>query len=422
MVPAAGAQAATPRYVGPQVPSAGDAPYSVLLLAGFSSRTGSILDESRILTAAHCVYDGGQVLPPNLFLVIAGTNQTVSPAPPAGTEFRSVASIRVHPAYNPATGGPGDVAILQLTRPLIVNGSVGPIPVTEVGASPALGSVVRGYGWGVQSTDGADDGYEHSLADMTVRAATDCAPGAAGIFCVQSPTGAACPGDSGGPIVSGAGLLVGTMSFRVNATCAAGNVDGIIDLGTPAIGLWVRGNDSPPPMPFTDKPATLAPPPLTGGAATCTGPAWSGSPTLTTVFFHVGDGAVVQSGPSTTYAPGKSDVGATIGCRSHAQTPGGTAEMAAAATIKVQAAPLSVRAAAKSATVSYGGPGDLPVKLVLSRGGHQAWSRTTAKRRVALPSRVKAGRRYRLCAAAPAAGPFAAAESCVRWRAPKAGR
>jgi hypothetical protein len=413
----ASASAATPRYVGPAVASSADAPYTVLILLPSGYCTGSILDASRVLTAGHCVYDtNNQVLPPSMFLVSAGTNQFVSKSAPPDYEARLVASVRVHPAYNPAVGGAGDVAILQLTRPLTFNGSVGAIPLIDVGPAPATGSIVRGYGWGIQSTDGAEDGYEHSLADLTVRAASTCSAGVAGIFCLQSPTGEACHGDSGGPIVSASGQLVGAVSYGVSVTCQANNVDAMVDLAAPAIALWLRGNDNPPAMPFTDKPATLTPPPLTGGAATCTPPTWTSSPTLTTVFFQTADGAVVQDGPSNTYVPRPADVGKTLGCRSHAQTAGGTADMPAGGTIAVQAASLSVRPAKKTASISYTGPEDLPLKVTIVRGGHTAWTKTTASRRVALPSSLRSGI-YRLCVDAPAAGQFASGQSCNPWRA-----
>jgi hypothetical protein len=92
--------------------------------------------------------------------------------------------------------------------------------------------------------------------------------------------------------------------------------------------------------------------------------------------------------------------------------------MPADGTIAVQAATLDLHAAAKSVSLSYTGPEGLPLKLTLARGGHTAWSKTTAARRVTLPSTVHTGL-YQLCAAAPAAGQFASAQDCTHWRAPK---
>jgi trypsin len=419
LVAAASADAAVSKYIGPRVGSAADAPFTALVETIDAECTGSILDASRILTAAHCVYGGaGQLLTPSQVLVAAGTDNYVAPEPPPDWEVRPVGAIRVHPAYNPAIYGLGDVAILQLTRPLTINGAGWAIGLVGAGPPPTVGSVMRGFGWGIQNSDGTNDQYEHTVSDMTVQPTSTCAKGVAGVFCIQSPTGASCHGDSGGPIVSSGGLLAGSVSYGISSACGANFVNAMVDLSTPAIAQWISGSDSPPAMPYTDQPATLAPPPLTGGAATCTAPAWTGAPALTTVFVHVADRAVVQEGPSTTYAPGPADAGKVLGCRSHAETPGGVADMPAEGTISVQAATHSVRGAKRSASISYTGPGDLPLKLTLKRGGHTAWTKTTTARRVALPSTLHPGS-YQLCADAAAAGQFASAQSCTHWRAAK---
>jgi hypothetical protein len=214
-------------------------------------------------------------------------------------------------------------------------------------------------------------------------------------------------------------VQVGVTGTRIGTNCSAGSQLGFADLTAPAIAQFVRGNDSPPPLPMASAPATLAPPPLTGGSATCTAPQWSNAATTTTVFFHRDGGQVVQDGASTSYQPKASDVGHELGCRSVAQAAGGSATAPAATGLKVLAPTLAVRAAKRTATVSYTGADGLKLTATLTNArGRKAWDGTVpASRHVQLPRRASGI--YRLCVDAQAAGQFAAAQACTRWRAPK---
>jgi hypothetical protein len=418
---AVAAGAAAPRYSGPAVASALDAPYTVFILwetdSAIGQCTGTILDERRVLTAAHCTFgpDGQPLGPANLVLV-AGTAQLVSDEPPPEVQFAEVAGIRRHPASAGDEVTPfADVAVLELATPWTLTAAVSPIPLTPVGASISPGAIVRGFGWGGSGPDGID-GHMHTL-DMTVGAADDCEPGRVGVACASSPAGGICSGDSGGPIVAtdGSGRLLGVASTGAGE-CTAGTIAGFVDLAAPGIGLWVRGDDAPPAMPETTASPALSAPPLRGGSATCAAPPWTGADVTTTVFAHADTGTVVQDGASTTYVPQRSDVGHELTCRSVAASAGGTASIRAESAVSIVAAELRVVVGRRHLAISYTGAPRLPLRVTASRrSGRPVWSRNArAARRVRLPQ-LRPGR-YRLCVEAPAAGQFAATEACQRWR------
>ena len=68
--------------------------------------TGSIVDASHVLTAAHCVYDdSGRLATPSQVTVRAGVSNYSSPLPTDLEQDRPVSLIRVHPGYRPSPAG-----------------------------------------------------------------------------------------------------------------------------------------------------------------------------------------------------------------------------------------------------------------------------------------------------------------------------
>ncbi|HEY8582334.1 MAG TPA: serine protease [Capillimicrobium sp.] len=411
---AAPAHAASPRYIGgTAVASPSDAPFTVLITFGSGSEgglcTGSIIDTTHVLTAAHCATNSqGQRYPAASIEIGIGFSSLESEE----GLFGRVRAVRVHPAYDPASGR-ADVAVLEVP-PIAAGSTIAPIPLVAVGPPVPAGAAVRGFGWG-DTGSAASDAWEQML-DLTVGAPTDCWSGVPAVGCARTPAGAACPGDSGGPIVKD-GVQVAVTNTRIGLDCAPGSTLGFVDLSAPGIGLFVRGEDNPPAMPFTDTPPSLSAPPLDGGAATCAAPGWTNAAGTTTVFLHRDNGTVVQDGPSTTYTPTRRDVGHELGCRSIAQSPGGMASAAAPSGFAVLDAELEVRPGRTAAAISYSGAPRLALTATLtSKGQPVEWAgEVRAGRRLRLPN-VAAGR-YRLCVQAPAAGQFAAVEACRRWRA-----
>jgi len=185
---------------------------------------GARLAPTKIVTAAHCMVDSVESpLSPSGVEVLVGVSDLFSGA------RLPVASIAIHPAYNPATSL-NDVAIITL-------GVASPGPTVEVMTlaaenNSAPGSVARIAGWGCTSLDvpirGNCNGFESDLlaASVPIQSTSVCGrtvPGfiPSGMLCAGSVSffgeaPDACYGDSGGPlVVRGArgSLIAGVVSY-----------------------------------------------------------------------------------------------------------------------------------------------------------------------------------------------------------------
>ena len=193
---------------------------SLQTLDGFHFCGGSILTDTWILTAAHCV-DGAS---PNRLRVRAGiTRQSQN----AG-QTRSVAEIFVFPGYiEPPQGH--DAALLRLSTPLSLDATASPIDIVTP-ADAAAGLTAPGVnatvtGWGTLSSGGdSPDILQAVSVPIVSNAAADAAyttiditddqigAGIIGVGGVDS-----CQGDSGGPLTvsdgAGGNLLAGIVSW-----------------------------------------------------------------------------------------------------------------------------------------------------------------------------------------------------------------
>lgn len=114
--------------------------------------SGTILSESFILTAAHCVRSYSFICPSNLWIVAGVTNRSDS-----RQISRKVNQIYLHPNYNASSSERrNDIAILRLNDPLVLDNErqitrtcINPlstlIPVTEY---PQAGTRLAIAGWG----------------------------------------------------------------------------------------------------------------------------------------------------------------------------------------------------------------------------------------------------------------------------------
>ncbi|MFY0579303.1 S1 family serine peptidase [Cystobacter fuscus] len=183
---------------------------------------GSVLNENWILTAQHCVNQGGTISMPAQ--VAAGS--TILEGINSSRQIRPVAELIIYPGYVDVNQGK-DVALLRLSAPLDLSGAnVKAIPLAtaadEAAGITAEGVVARATGWGALSSDGSafpdmlqavDVSF---LSDSAARSAYAGQPIGADQLAAASPGKDSCQGDSGGPLTvlkNGTRVLVGVVSW-----------------------------------------------------------------------------------------------------------------------------------------------------------------------------------------------------------------
>jgi V8-like Glu-specific endopeptidase len=426
----------SPDTDGPVVVSPTTAPWSVLLFMEDSDDnlyqcSGSIISTTQILTAGHCTYDeseGGQFATGDYLVAVGTANANVTSST---QELDTVSAVRETPGYvfDGATGAgdPYDVAELTLSTPLQFNAGVQPIPVVGQGREPAVGTGMTFYGWGESATDYSDS-YEHTLTSTLIQPWV-CASGQPSVLCSLSAADDACPGDSGsGLIVTGVSpVLIGVADYTYQSAqsvdCGTNDPTGYADLASAALAQWLAGSGSQTLGPTTSGHAQIADEqPLVGSTATCSSPAWSGSPNVSFLFID-GNNNVLQTG-SSTYTVPQSELGQTISCVAVATNAGGTADAVSelsTGTIESQAVPgltinVTIRGAV-TATSTAGSQGPtLTLTATLKDGGAVRFSRAypgVASLSATLNS-LQPGA-YSVCVASADRGPYASASECVNW-------
>jgi secreted trypsin-like serine protease len=358
LIPANAFANATPRIVGgkgkPQTTIA-KYPFQVALLSANATQDdewqyqfcgGSILDETHVITAAHCVYDTvvrGQVAPPSSLKVLASTDVLADPdatpaVPPSAAQQQvAVVATSFDPKYDPNLTD-YDAAILTLAEPGIALEDAAParpISILNDSSHADTGDAVDVSGWGdtiaqdPASPLPAVHQFPTDLNAVTTHVFDQAAcndvydGGITGrMICAGEKMGGkdSCQGDSGGPLVAD---LSGTSTtdFRLVGIVSTGY--GCALPGIP--GIYTRAFDpeiesfliaAPPQAPIETSAVTLTGTPAPGQTLTCNPGAWLGSPTFTYSF----GGA---SGTSPTYVVTDQDAGKTIRCTVTARNDGG---------------------------------------------------------------------------------------------------
>ncbi len=310
---------------------------------------GAILGETRVLTAAHCMFDPetGEQAPAEDFLVVAGSSDLDQRE--STEQSVAVAGVRVHPYFSYAVGpgGPDDVAVLRLNRSLNLAGTAArAISVASADSRPTESSQVQLSGFGQQSTYFDPSGKLYSLG-MRLGASSACGGEADALFlCASAPTGSACGGDSGSGLTTAGGTpaligILSTIEVISGEQCDHDAYNGFTDLTAPEISDFVASEgSSPPKAPRGGAGFELTSPwrePETGESLTCSPGSWSGSPTFTYSFIESADRQVLQSGASSVYQLTAADIGRTILCELQAANAGGTAVERTAALAAVTA-------------------------------------------------------------------------------------
>jgi trypsin len=189
-------------------------------LSGASYCAGVLISGDRILTAAHCREEIGSTGP--LGAAQVGAVNLCSTAPIDG--------LRVEIVDATVPPDSGDLAVLTVR-------AGGPSPVPKIAdASPAVGDTLTAWGWGSE-VPGAAKACSAEAKRLVVVPDSDCErvlaeslPGP--YFCAipAAGSGNTCTGDSGGPVFTTRGELVGIVAG--GAGCAVDDPGTYVDVVT----------------------------------------------------------------------------------------------------------------------------------------------------------------------------------------------
>lgn len=330
------------RIVGGTAIQVQSAPWTVFLTVSFGKDpydcTGSVIDASHVLTAAHCLYDNaGTLAQPDQIAVVAGTSNYNDPPSSRLVQRATVSSFRVHPGYTFETDAPDDVAVLKLSKPLNLSGTaVRAVALPAPNTPFPTGAQVVIAGYGQENPIAGPTGQLYSEVG-TVYPQGACGQQVQGplqrdngvFICAASRRSEVCYGDSGGGVVTTGRtpVLVGVVDDAY-AYCPIGQVAIFAYTGSPEILQFIRGNDDPPKAPqpsdWNSWEMTWTPPLVAGNTLRCSPGSWRGPVRVDYSFINDSTQRVLQKGGRASYLVPAREVGARIECVVQVSNRGGT--------------------------------------------------------------------------------------------------
>ncbi|CAD0197825.1 unnamed protein product [Chrysodeixis includens] len=222
------------RIIGGLPSGLGQFPYQAGLLASYQAISGtgicggSLISSNRVVTAAHCWFDG--VNQAWLFNVVLGSNTLFS----GGTRLPT-SVVASHPNWTPALAR-NDVAVVYLPQSVAFSAIISPIALPSgAQASESFAgetAVASGFGFTASQIGGnIPSNQVLSHVSLSVISNNVCSWAFPLILqdsniCTSGLGGSGtCQGDSGGPLVvnrNGQPILIGVTSFGSGLGCTAG--------------------------------------------------------------------------------------------------------------------------------------------------------------------------------------------------------
>lgn len=223
----------TNRIVGGESAKNNQIPYQAGLIIEFEGLDGrqgvcgaSLLSSSRLVTAAHCWYDGTNQA--KQYTVVLGSQMLFS----GGTRVKT-SNVTPHPKWDPSIVR-NDVAIIKLNAPAELSESIQPIklPSGSQLQEDYAGSTATVSGFG-KTSDSISISKGQFLSSVSVDVTADiwCSLIFPGVYqntniCTSGLGGKGpCGGDSGGPLIVAANsenILIGIVSFGSALGCSSG--------------------------------------------------------------------------------------------------------------------------------------------------------------------------------------------------------